>query len=63
MPSSRMLLSTLGPVAVFAGDWLLREDKLYSNRKWLRWGVYIAVATTILFAWNDASSQFIYFQF
>ena len=62
-PSSRMLLSAMGPMAAVAGDWLLRENKLYSERKWLRWGVYIAIATVILFSWDDASKQFIYFQF
>ena len=50
-------------MAAVAGDWLLRENKLYSERKWLRWGVYIAIATIILFSWSDESTQFIYFQF
>ena len=62
-PSSRMLLSALGPMAAFAGDWLLRENKLYSEWKWLRWGVYIALAIIILFSCSDESTQFIYFQF
>ena len=61
--SSRMLLSAMGPMAAVAGDWFLRENKLYSERKWLRWGVYIATATVILFSWSDESTQFIYFQF
>ena len=62
-PSSRMLFTTLGPAGAVAGDWLLRENKLYSERKWLRWGVYIAMAIIILFSWSDESTQFIYFQF
>jgi D-alanyl-lipoteichoic acid acyltransferase DltB (MBOAT superfamily) len=63
VPSSRMLLSALGPMAAIAGDWLLRENTLYSERKRLRWGVYIALAIIILFFWSDESTQFIYFQF
>ena len=63
VPSSQMLLCTMGPLAAVAGDWFLRENKLYSQRKWLRWGVYVAIAACILFSWDDASKQFIYFQF
>ena len=62
-PSSRMLLSAMGPMSAVTGDWFLQENKLYSERKWLRWGIYIAIATLILFSWSDESTQFIYFQF
>ena len=62
-PSSRMLLNTLGPIAAVVGDWLLRENTLFSERKWLRWGVHIAMAIIILFSCSDESTQFIYFQF
>ena len=63
MPDQMMLLSAVGPMAVIGGDWLQKEDRLYPRRSWLRWSIYTAIATAVLFCWDDASNQFIYFQF
>ena len=48
MPSSQMLLCTMGPLAA-AGEIAFPGKQAVFARKWLRWGVYVAIATAILF--------------
>lgn len=62
-PSSWMLLTSAGLGVFVVGDWLSQQRKMDLQPQWMRWGVYLALATCIMVFWNDEANQFIYFQF